>query len=112
MISEPNASDGTVEGRKEKLVTDLRGVIANAETLLNELATSTAEEFDAVRTKIEGTLSGTKSRLADAGSAVADKARVAADATQEYVTENPWRVLGVAAVAGLLIGLLMSLNRR
>jgi len=108
MNTAPYASDDTVEARKEKLVKDLKGVIADADDLLNDLAHSTTEEFAAARTKIEGKLSGARSRLADARSAVTDKARVAADATQEYVTENPWKVVGVAAAAGLLIGVLLS----
>ena len=31
-----------------------------------------------------------------------------ADATEEYVRDNPWRSVGVAAGVGLLLGLLIS----
>jgi len=35
-------------------------------------------------------------------------AREMADATEEYVRDNPWQSVGVAAGVGLLIGLLIA----
>jgi ElaB/YqjD/DUF883 family membrane-anchored ribosome-binding protein len=35
------------------------------------------------------------------------QAKGAADATHDYVRENPWKVLGVAVLAGLLVGVLL-----
>lgn len=108
MNTELNASHGTVEGKKEALVKDLKSVAGDANDLLKEVASSTAEGFAAARTKIEGKLGEARSRLDNARIAVTEKARGAADATQEYVKENPWKVLGVAAAAGLIIGFLLS----
>lgn len=108
MNTELNASHGTVEGKKEKLVKDIKGVVGDADDLMREVASSTAGELAAARTKIEGKLDEAKSRLGDARIAVTEKARVAADATNEYVRENPWKILGVAAAAGLVIGFLLS----
>lgn len=76
-------------------------------TKLKEVANSTAEEFAAALTEIEGRLGEARSRLDDARIAVTEKAQGAADATQEYVRENPWKVLGVVA-AGLILGILLS----
>ena len=36
------------------------------------------------------------------------EARFVADVTQEYVQENPWRVLGVTAAVAVLVGVLIS----
>jgi ElaB/YqjD/DUF883 family membrane-anchored ribosome-binding protein len=36
------------------------------------------------------------------------RAREVADATDEYVRENPWQSVGIAAGVGLLLGLLLS----
>jgi ElaB/YqjD/DUF883 family membrane-anchored ribosome-binding protein len=47
-------------------------------------------------------------KLEDAEAAIRDKAREAARATDDYVHENPWRSIGVAAGAGLLVGLLIG----
>ena len=37
-----------------------------------------------------------------------DRAKATARATDEYVRDNPWQALGVAAAVGVLVGLLMS----
>jgi len=108
MNTEPNASQGTVEGMKEKLVRDLKSVASDGDNLVKEVANSTAEEIAAARTKIEGKLGEAKSKLDNARIAAAERARGAADATQEFVRENPWKALGVAAAAGLIIGFLLS----
>lgn len=49
-------------------------------------------------------LGDARNSLHDARMAVAEKARVAAKATDAYVKANPWKVLGVAAAAGLVAG--------
>jgi len=110
MNTELIASHGTVEGKKEALVNDLKNVVGDADALLKEVASATAEGYAAARTKVEGRLIEAKSRLDDARLAVAKKTRDAAVVTNAYVRENPWRVLGVAAATGIVIGFL--LNRR
>ena len=97
-----------IEGTKEKLVRDLRVVVADGDDLLKEVANSSVEQFAAVRAKVEARLGEAKSRLEDARIAVTGTAKDAAETTQEYVRENPWKVLGVAAAAGLVIGFVLS----
>lgn len=40
--------------------------------------------------------------------AVVYKTREAAESTDHYVHENPWRVVGIAAGLGLVLGVLMA----
>ncbi len=40
--------------------------------------------------------------------AVSTKTKAAAEATDAYVHENPWKVAGMAAGLGLIIGLLLG----
>lgn len=102
------ARHGTVEARKQTLVKDLKGVVGDAEDLLKEVANSTAEEFAAARMKVEARLGEARAGLDDARIAVTQKARFAADATNQYVRQNPWKVIGIAAAAGLIAALLYS----
>lgn len=71
-------------------------------------ATSTPEELSAARALIAERLRQTRSRLVEARAAVADKAKCTAQATDAYVKDHPWQVLGVAAAAGVLAGVLLS----
>ena len=37
-----------------------------------------------------------------------DKAKAAARATDDYVHDHPWRAVGIGALAGLVVGMLIS----
>lgn len=39
---------------------------------------------------------------------VSNKTKAAAEATDAYVHENPWKVVGMAAGLGLIIGLILA----
>lgn len=69
---------------------------------------STPEELSAARALIAERLRQTRSRLVEARAVVADKAKCTAQATDAYVKDHPWQVLGVAAAAGVLAGMLLS----
>jgi len=108
MTTETISNQGTVEGSKQALVRDLKNVAGDANTLINNVATATSDELVMARTKLEAGLAQAKTRLHDASVALTDKARCSADATDEYVRNNPWKVLGVAAAAGVIIGAILS----
>ena len=102
MNTQLNVSSGSIEGKKETLVKDLKGIVADADTLLKDVASSTAEEFAAARTKVEGRLGEARYRLAKTRSRITEKAKTAAGTTNQFVRENPWKAIGVAAAAGLI----------
>ena len=98
----------TLEDNKNALVKDLKGVVGDADKLLHQLANSSTEEFANVRSQMETAFSDTRARLHDVRIAVSDKACVAADATQKYVHDNPWKTVGLIAGLSLVIGILSS----
>ena len=49
-----------------------------------------------------------KARLSSIEDEALRRAREVADATDEYVRENPWQSVGIAAGVGLLVGLLRA----
>lgn len=104
----PYPSHGVVERKKDRLVRDLRSVVADADDLLQEVGNSTADEFAAARSKIEDRLREARSSLDHARRAVSRKVGDVAGATGEYARENPWKAFGLPAVAGLIVFLLVS----
>lgn len=93
---------------KEKLVSDLKAVVADADDILRATAGAAGEKVGELRQKIEARLRDAKERLADAEAVVIDKAKVAATATDDFVHENPWKAVGIAAAIGLTIGVLIG----
>ena len=95
------------EAAKEKLVGDLKTLIGDAEELLKASATQAGEKFSVARQKIEQSLVEGKKSLADAEKLLVKKSKEAADIADDYVRENPWGAVGVAAAIGLVLGLLI-----
>lgn len=93
---------------KEKLIEDLGVVVADMEELLKATTSQTGERIVAARTKASESLQIAKARLAEAQVSVIGKAKVAAQTTDDYVHDNPWQSMGVAAALGLAIGVLIS----
>lgn len=92
----------------EKIVQDLKVVVADAEELLRATASQAGERATLARAKIEQSLERARVKLSEVESLVADRTRKMANETDEYVHEHPWTAVGVAAGIGLIIGLLMS----
>lgn len=89
---------------KEKLITDFKVVVADAEALLKATANQGGEKLAEVRAKAEESLRVVKASMAEAQAELLLKTKAAAKATDVYVHENPWNAIGVAAGLGLLIG--------
>ncbi|HEX6006502.1 MAG TPA: DUF883 family protein [Burkholderiales bacterium] len=92
----------------EKLMQDLRVVVADAEELLRATASQAGERAAAARAKIEQSLERARAKLTEVETALAERSRQVAHATDEYVHEHPWTAVSVAAGIGLIIGLLIS----
>jgi ElaB/YqjD/DUF883 family membrane-anchored ribosome-binding protein len=93
---------------RDKLVQDMRLVISDAEDLLRATANQAGERIAVARERIQESLQQAKVKLAEAETLVTERARQAARYTDDYVHENPWSAIGVAAGIGLLLGILMS----
>ncbi len=85
---------------------DFKSAVSGAEGLVHDASQAAAREYTLARRNVEGALDDAMHRLDEARRAVTKGARGAADATDGYVRDNPWTALGVAAAAGLLVGLL------
>lgn len=108
MTTETTALQDTGDSRRTTFVNDVKQAAGRADALLTDAASTTADGYAAARSTIHEAMGEARARYDDTRNRMAHKARVAADVTQTYVKENPWQVLGGAAVAGFLIGFLMS----
>ena len=91
---------------KEKLVSDFKAVVADTEELLKLTAGQAGDKVADVRARLGERLTSAKYKLQDIEAAVVEKTKAAARATDDYVHENPWKAVGVAAGVGFLLGLL------
>jgi ElaB/YqjD/DUF883 family membrane-anchored ribosome-binding protein len=93
---------------KEKLVSDLKVVIADTEELLRATSGVAGEKVGELRERLVIRLRDAKDRVIDMEHAVIDKTKAAARATDDFVHDEPWKAVGVAAALGLALGVLIG----
>jgi ElaB/YqjD/DUF883 family membrane-anchored ribosome-binding protein len=93
---------------KDKLIADFKVVIADAEELLHATANEAGEKFAANRVKLEKKIVEAKAKLKDAENILIGKGKEAVGVADNYVQENPWKSVGIAAGVGLVIGMLIG----
>jgi ElaB/YqjD/DUF883 family membrane-anchored ribosome-binding protein len=95
---------------RESLLDDFSAMLTEAEDLLKRAGNETGERAKDLRAQVEAKLLSAKLRLQELEGEAMDHAKAAARVTDDYVHDNPWGAIGVAAAAGFLIGLMI--NRR
>jgi ElaB/YqjD/DUF883 family membrane-anchored ribosome-binding protein len=101
-----DAMDGEASST-ERLANDLKNLVADAEELLKATASQAGDKIGVARQKIEQSLIEGKKALADAEKTIVEKSKEAAEIADDYVRENPWSAIGIAAGVGLVLGLLI-----
>jgi len=96
------------QSSRDKIKNDLKTVLSDMDEYLRATASQTGEKIGVIRERLQEHMHKAKDRLADTREAVVDKTKEAAKATDEYVHDNPWRAVGIAAGIGLIIGMLIG----
>ena len=92
---------------RKKLMEDLKTVVVDAEELLKKATADQAREWVAtVRTKAERSLKAANDWLAEEEEAINAKTKAIARAAKDTLRTDIWKVLGIAAAAGILVGFL------
>ena len=93
---------------KEQLLDDVRQVLVSTEELIDASLDDGGQKSKEIRQRVSEKLKVAKAKLLDAEQVVVGKAKVAAKATDQYVHENPWKSIGIAAGVAFLLGMLVS----
>lgn len=92
----------------EKLMADFRTLIDDTEELVRVTTAQAGEKIADVRQRAQQAANKVKPQLAELQSTVARNARGTAAATEHYVREHPWTAVGLSAVVGMVLGLLVG----
>jgi len=93
---------------RARLAADLRQVFDDVDQLLSQAASTTGQQAQELRERAAVTLRNARHKLQDAHASAIEQSKAAARATDDWVHENPWAAVGIAAGAGLVLGLLIS----
>lgn len=93
---------------KEKLIADLKTVLGDADELLRLTANQAGEKIGEVRARVQDNIAAARVKLAEIEDAVIDRTKAMARSTDDFVHENPWKSVGVAAGIAFLLGLVIG----
>ena len=82
--------------------------LSSVEDLTNALKDVDSPEIARVRAKVKLALVAARSAAADTASQIRSQAQQVGQRTDTFVRDNPWQVVGIAAVVGLAVGFLTS----
>ncbi len=94
--------------RSERLKDDLHLIAEDIERLLQDVGEGAGEQDERLRRRLHAM----RDRLARLENEVVYRVRKASDRAGRYVHDNPWGIVGAAAVTSFLVGLLSARSRR
>ena len=92
----------------EKLLSDIQVVVSDAEAILGETATLAGDNVAALRARINERIQDLKIHLADAQATLVEHGKSCACSCDSCVREKPWQSVGIAAVVGLVAGIIVG----
>ncbi|MCW5220830.1 DUF883 family protein [Verminephrobacter aporrectodeae] len=91
----------TTQSELEKLVSDLRGLLASKNL-------DTIPEIKLLRQRLDDGMHNVRELAVRAAQDAARQAKEAAQAADRYAHDEPWRVAGAALAMGALVGFLLA----
>jgi ElaB/YqjD/DUF883 family membrane-anchored ribosome-binding protein len=83
----------------------------NVEDLTKALKDVDTPDIARVRAKVKMALAAAKSAVADTATQLRSQAVQVGKQTDGFVRDNPWQVIGIAALVGLAVGIVASRSR-
>lgn len=80
----------------------------NTENGMNATSSDAGEAAASLGQQAGETIERSRAALADVQTMVTEKTRECIRTTDNYVRDNPWRAVGIAAGVGLVVGLLIA----
>jgi ElaB/YqjD/DUF883 family membrane-anchored ribosome-binding protein len=98
----------TAKGVGDSANGQVKTFLDNVEDLTKALRDVDSPEIAKVRAKVKIALAAAKSAVADTASQLRDQAQQVGKKTDVFVRDNPWQVIGIAALVGLAVGIFAS----
>ena len=97
---------------RAQLADDFNRLVGDTEALLRAMASVPGEKTAALRASLESNLNTYKQRVREIQGAAVERTTAAVRATDEYVHDNAWAAIGIAAGLGFVAGLIVASGRR
>ena len=90
---------------------EIRALIADVEELVSRISDLQDADVVRVRERVMQAVGSAKDSLADGAATLRNKAQRAVSGADDYVHESPWAAVGLAALVGAVVGILVARRR-
>ena len=101
-------NESVTSSAKQKLAQDLRTTMDDVEELLRLTAGQVGERMGEVRTRLQSSLADSRTHLANLQAEAVERGKQMTADAEVYVRDNPWKVIGIVGLVGLVIGALIA----
>ena len=98
----------TVRSASEYANGQVNNFLDSVEDLTKALKNVDTPDIARVRAKVKIALAAAKSAVADTATQLRGQAQQVGKRTDSFVRDNPWQVIGIAALVGLAVGVFAS----
>ncbi len=102
-----DAIDGA-DNVKAVAATEIKNLISDVEDLVARIADLNDADVARVRSRVMRAVDSAKDSLAGSADTLRRRAQKAASGADDYVRESPWQAVGLAAVVGAVVGILVA----
>ncbi len=101
-------SQAASNAARDKLMDELKNTIGEAEKWLQDSAGQVGAVASDARARFDDSLRTAKTDLRKLEDSVIARSRGAAESTNVYVHDNPWKAVTLGATVGVIVGLLIA----
>jgi ElaB/YqjD/DUF883 family membrane-anchored ribosome-binding protein len=87
---------------------EIKSLIADVEDLVAKIADLNDADVIKVRSKVQNAIASAKESIADSADTLRQQAQRVAGTADDFVHDSPWLAVGIAALVGVLIGLVAA----
>lgn len=87
---------------------DMKTLLKDAQELFREASEVTGEKAEELRAKGLVLLDTAMEKAQEVQAVALEKGKVAAQSTDEFVHQNPWKAVAISVGVGMLIGMLVA----
>jgi ElaB/YqjD/DUF883 family membrane-anchored ribosome-binding protein len=87
---------------------EIKNLLADVEELVARIADMQDADLERVRDKVQRAVDAAKQSFSEGADSVRRQAQSVADSADDYIRESPWQAVGIAALVGAVVGMLLT----
>ncbi|HVE51172.1 MAG TPA: hypothetical protein VNG69_16345 [Casimicrobiaceae bacterium] len=99
---------GTPTGDSERFLAELKTFVSDADGLLQQAKSLSGNAALAAREEFDRRVAQARRGYEQARTVATDKGQQYLDQTEIYVRNEPWKAIGIAALVGAIVGVVLS----